>query len=80
MDEQKFLNNQYCINCGISVKDLNGEYTEIVCPSCGVNSFGMGKQFREEITINYCENCGKEVKIGVRLFSLKPTILLNKYS
>ena len=61
MNEQKFLNNQYCINCGISVKELSGEYTEIVCPNCGVNPFGMGKEFREEITINYCENCGKEV-------------------
>jgi predicted RNA-binding Zn-ribbon protein involved in translation (DUF1610 family) len=59
-EEQFFENRKYCINCGDKIK---GEKEEnyIKCTNCGINPCGSGKYFREEITINYCENCGNDV-------------------
>jgi len=61
-EQQKFLNSQYCINCGNSNEGLEGKYNELICTKCGKNPCGIGKEFRDEITINYCENCGKKVQ------------------
>lgn len=53
---------RFCVNCGYAIEDLNGRLSDQQCFMCGKNPCGLGVEYREKITLSFCEHCGRAVK------------------
>jgi hypothetical protein len=52
----------YCLNCGYSMEGLSGRLSELKCFLCGKNPCGLGMDYRDRVTVAFCESCGRAVK------------------